>query len=108
MVGFLKKEFKVEGIMSGRLKPYSYVLRAGERMQGSQKFRETIFIVFEVNFETTSWSAAHMMQQSCLYLEISIPTKYTDMVKHLLKKIWRCCLPQRIRLGNHVNRNGKR
>jgi hypothetical protein len=47
VVGFLKKEFKVEGIMSGRLKPYSYVLRAGERMQGSQKFRETIFIVFE-------------------------------------------------------------
>jgi hypothetical protein len=47
VVGFLKKEFKVEGIMSGRLKPYSYVLRGGERMQSSQKFRETIFIVFE-------------------------------------------------------------
>jgi hypothetical protein len=47
VVGFLKKEFKVEGIMSSRLKPYSYVLGTGERMQGSQKFRETIFIIFE-------------------------------------------------------------
>jgi hypothetical protein len=47
VVGFLKKEFKVEGIMSGRLKPYSYVLRAGERTQGSQKLGETIFVVLE-------------------------------------------------------------
>jgi hypothetical protein len=35
VVGFLKKEFKVEGIMSGRFKPYSYVLWVGERTQGS-------------------------------------------------------------------------
>ena len=33
--------------MTGRLKPYSYVLRAGERMQGGQKFREAIFIVLD-------------------------------------------------------------
>jgi hypothetical protein len=47
VVGFLKKEFKVEGIMSSRLKPYSYVLRAGERTQGSQKFGETVFVIFK-------------------------------------------------------------
>jgi hypothetical protein len=47
VVGFLKKEFKVEGIMGGRFKPYSYVLRAGERVQNCQKFREAIFVVLE-------------------------------------------------------------
>jgi hypothetical protein len=47
VVGFLKKEFKIKGIMGGRLKPYSYVLRAGERTQGSQKLGETIFVVIE-------------------------------------------------------------
>jgi hypothetical protein len=32
VLGFLKKEFKVEGIMGGRFKPYSYVLGSGERV----------------------------------------------------------------------------
>ena len=38
-----------------------------------------------VNLETICWSAAEMMQQSCLYLEMSIPTKYMDIEIYLLK-----------------------
>jgi len=47
VVGFLKKEFKIKGIVSGRLKPYSYVVRTGERVQRGQEFRKTILVIFE-------------------------------------------------------------
>ena len=55
-----------------------------------------------VTLETTFWSAAEMMQQSCLYLEISIPiNRFIPPDKYFEH----CCLPQRIRLCNHVNKN---
>ncbi len=47
VVGLLKKEFEVEGIMGSRFKPYSYVLGAGERLKSRQKFRESILIILE-------------------------------------------------------------
>lgn len=33
-----------------------------------------------VDLATMLWSAALIMQQLCLYFEISIPTKYWDMM----------------------------
>ena len=38
-------------------------------------------------------------------LSESTKRKYMDMVGHLLRENWRCCLPQEVRLCNHVNRN---
>jgi hypothetical protein len=38
------------------------------------------------NLETTVWSAADRMQQSCLYFEISIPTKNRGIRDTSLKK----------------------
>jgi hypothetical protein len=47
VVGFLKTEFKVEGIMGSRFKPYPYVLGIGERMQVGEKFIKSVLIILD-------------------------------------------------------------
>ena len=85
-MGIFEEEFKVEGIMAVDLNPI--LMSSGVESEFKIRFScsKPDLSFLKVNFETTFWLAADMMQQSCLYLEISIPTKYMVIKINLLVK----------------------
>lgn len=73
--GFLEEEFQVEGIMSCRLNPILMSSRADRDWREVSNSLKPSLSFWMVNLATILWLAALMIQQSCLYFEISIPTK---------------------------------